>query len=153
MMEHWITPATPAEQNALAEGMTSALETYYQKRDTPAPASPTPAPVIDPAPRPFPTKTAVKVVTVTSGSAIAVTGIVATCKAIAAGVAAFAAANALVIGAVALCGVVAGVVVVSLGNVESGANVSTTSGNNETQQQTIININVAAGGGRVEVNK
>lgn len=150
-MEQWRLPVTIAEQNALAEGMTSALEQYYQKRDYPAPASP--APAQEQAHRPFPTKTAVKVVAVTSGSAIAVTGIVATCKAIAAGVAAFAAANALVIGAVALCGVVAGVVVVSLWNGESGVNVSTTSVNKETEQQTIININVAAGGGRVEVNK
>lgn len=151
-MEQWRLPVTIAEQNALTEGMTSALERYYQKRDYPAPASP--ATATEQAPRPFPTKTAVKVVAVTSGSAIAVTGIVATCKAIAAGVAAFAAANAIAIGAVALFGVVAGVVVVSLWNGEPGANVSTTSGNKETeQQQTIININVAAGGGRVEVNK
>lgn len=120
MMEHWITPATPEQQNAMAEGMTSALERYYQKRDYPAPASP--APANEQAPRPFPTRTAVKVVAVTSGSAIAVTGIVATCKAIAAGVAAFAASNAIEIGAVALCGVVVGVVVVSLGNGEQSAN-------------------------------
>lgn len=150
-MQNWITPATPAEQNALAEGIDATIAKYQYEKDHPKPY--TTPPIIDVSPRPFPTKTAVKVVAVTSGSAIAVTGIVATCKAIAAGVAAFAAANAAVIGGVAVAGFVVALVVSGLAKGEQGANVSTTSGNNEAEQQTIININVAAGGGRVEVNK
>lgn len=152
-MQNWITPATPDEQNALAKGMTSALEQYYQKRDTPAPyIAPPPAPE-QVAPKPFPHRKVAIAAGYVAGTAVVATGVVAVCKAVVTGVAAFAAANAAVIGGVAVAGFVVALVVSGLGKSEQGANVSTTNGNNETEQQTIININVASGGGRVEVNK
>lgn len=152
-MEQWRFPVTIEEQAALAEGMAAELARYHKGRDTPAPyIAPPPAPE-QVAPQPFPHRKVAIAAGYVAGSAVVVTGVVAVCKAVVTGIAAFAAANAAVIGGVAVAGFVVALVVSGLGKSEQGENVSTTQGNKEAEQQTIININVAAGSGRVEVKQ
>lgn len=152
-MTNFIQPQTAQEQEALTRAIMETADRYREGRDTPAPyIAPPPAPEQE-APQPFPHRKVAIAAGYVAGSAVAVTGVVAVCKAVVTGVAAFAAANAATIGGVAVAGFVVALVVSGLAKGEQGANVSTTQGNKEAEQQTIININVAAGGGRVEVNK
>jgi len=152
-MEQWRLPVTAEEQNDLTRALIETADRYREGRDTPAPyIAPPPAPE-QAAPHPFPHRKVAIAVGYVAGSAVVVTGVVSVCKAVVTGIAAFAAANAAVIGGVAVAGFVVALVVSGLAKGEHGTNVSTTSGNQEEQQQTIININVASGGGRVEVNK
>lgn len=152
-MTNFIQPQTAQEQEALTRALIETDNHYIKGRDTPAPyiaPPPTPEQV---APQPFPHRKVAIAAGYVAGTAVVVTGVVAVCKAVVTGIAAFAAANAATIGGVAVAGFVVALVVSGLGKSEQGVNVSTTQGNKEEGQQTIININVAAGGGRVEVNK
>lgn len=152
-MEQWRLPVTAEEQNDLTRALIETADRYREGRDTPAPyIAPPPAPE-QVAPQPFPHRKVAIAAGYVAGTAVVATGVVAVCKAVVTGIAAFAAANAATIGGVVVAGFVVALVVSGLGKSEQGANVSTTIGNNEAEQQTIININVAAGGGRVEVNK
>ncbi len=151
-MEQWRLPVTAEEQNDLTRALIETADRYREGRDTPAPyIAPPPAPEHE-APQPFPHRKVAIAAGYVAVTAVVATGVVAVCKAVVTGIAAFAAANAATIGGVAVAGFVVALVVSGLGKSEQGANVSTTHGDNEGQQ-TIININVAAGGGRVEVNK
>jgi hypothetical protein len=136
-------PKTPAEAEAFNEGL--ALELYREKRDR-APQAYTP-PVIQPKPEPS-LAPMVSVAAKVGVLAVSGTAIAAGCYAVASGIAAFVAAYAVQIGAVAL-----GVVSVALA--VSATKSDSTEPTNETSEakQTIINIHVAADGGRVEVNK
>lgn len=138
-MEQWTPPTTHQEIQAFNEGL--ELERYRAGRDTPAPyVAPHPAPADRPeeltiSPR------YIKAVAYAGGG-------LAVCYSVVAFVAAYAVQIGAVAGAVALIGAV----VSGLKKSDSGANVCTTSGTNESKQ-TIINIHVAADGGKVEVNK
>lgn len=138
-MEQWNYPLTNQEQEAFNEGL--EIERYRAGRDTPAPyIPPTPAPVeqahgLTIHPR------YIKAVAYAGGG-------LAVCYSVVAFVAAYAVQIGAVAGAVALIGAV----VSGLKKSDSGANVRTTQGANESKQ-TIINIHVAADGGKVEVNK
>ena len=152
-MTNFIQPQTAQEQEALTRALIETADRYREGRDTPAPyTATTPAPE-QVAPQPFPHRKVAIAAGYVAGSAVVVTGVVAVCKAVVTGIAAFAAANAAVIGGVAVAGFVVALVVSGLSKSEQEANVSTTSGNKEAEQQTIININVAAGSGRVEVKQ
>ena len=135
----WRVPTTPHEIQAFNEGL--ELERYRAGRDTPAPyVPPAPAPVeqaqeLTIQPR------YIKAVAFAGGG-------LALCYSVVAFVAAYCVQIGAVAGAVALIGIV----VSGLRKSESGANVRTTSGTTESKQ-TIINIHVAADGGKVEVNK
>ena len=138
-MEQWMTPTTPQEIQAFNEGL--ELERYRAGRDAPAPyVPPAPAPVeqaqgLTIQPR------YIKAVAFAGGG-------LALCYSVVAFVAAYAVHIGAVAGAVALIGIV----VSGLRKSESGANVRTTSGTTESKQ-TIINIHVAADGGKVEVKQ
>lgn len=138
-MEQWRTPITHTEIQAFNEGL--EIERYRAGRDTPAPyIPPTPAPVeqahgLTIHPR------YIKAVAYAGGG-------LAVCYSVVAFVAAYAVQIGAVVGAVALIGAV----VSGLKKSDSVANVRTTSGTNESKQ-TIINIHVAADGGKVEVKQ
>lgn len=138
-MEQWIPPTTPHEIQAFNEGL--ELERYRAGRDTPSPyITPAPAPVeqlqdLTIQPR------YIKAVAYAGGG-------LALCYSVVAFVAAYAIHIGAVAGAVALIGIV----VSGLREGESVANVRKTTGTNESKQ-TIINIHVAADGGRVEVKQ
>ncbi len=147
-MEQWRKPMTPQDQAALTSGLESELARYYADRDKPAPYVAPPAVVQKPVD--------LKPIAVTSAKvgvlAVALTAAGSVCYAVASGVAAFAAAYAVEIGAVAAVVVVAALVVSGLS--DSGTpGESTSTGAKQEAKQTIINIHVAADGGRVEVNK
>ena len=139
-MEQWITPTTPHEIQAFNEGL--ELERYRAGRDAPAPyVPPAPAPVeqaqeLTIQPR------YIKAVAFAGGG-------LALCYSVVAFVAAYAVHIGAVAGAVALIGIV----VSGLRKGESVANVRTTKGGTSESKQTIINIHVAADGGRVEVKQ
>ena len=152
-MTNFIQPQTAQEQEALTRAIMETADRYREGRNTPAPYIAPPPAHEQAAPQPFPHRKVAIAAGYVAGTAVVATGVVAVCKAVVTGVAAFAAANAAVIGGVAVAGFVVALVVSGLGKSEQGANVSTIQGNKEAEQQTIININVAAGGGRVEVNK
>lgn len=121
-MTNFIQPQTAQEQEALTRAIIETADRYREGRDTPAPyIAPPPAPE-QVAPQPFPHRKVAIAAGYVAGTAIAATGVVAVCKAVVTGVAAFAAANAAVIGGVAVAGFVVALVVSGLGKSEHGAN-------------------------------
>lgn len=138
-MEQWTPPTTHKEIQAFNEGL--ELERYRAERDTPAPyVAPHPAPVEQPKELTIQPRY-IKAVAYAGGG-------LAVCYS----VVAFVAAYAVQIGAVAGAVTLIGIVVSGLRKSERGANVRTTQGANESKQ-TLINIHVAADGGRVEVKQ
>jgi hypothetical protein len=138
-MEQWMTPTTHQEIQAFNEGL--ELERYRAERDTPAPyVAPHPAQMEQPKELTIQPRY-IKAVAYAGGG-------LAVCYSVVAFVAAYAVQIGAVAGAVALIGAV----VSGLKKSDSGANMRTASGTNENKQ-TIINIHVAADGGKVEVNK
>lgn len=139
-MEQWMTPTTPQEIQAFNEGL--EIERYRAARDTPAPyVAPSPAPDDQPKDMTIQPRYIKAVAYAGGGLAVAYS------------VVAFVAAYAVQIGAVVGAVALVGLVVSGLMESESGANVRTTKGGTSESKQTIINIHVAADGGRVEVNK
>lgn len=139
-MEQWNYPLTTQDQTAFNEGL--LIEQYRQGRDTPAPyVAPPPDHLQEASTAPIIQPRYIKAVAFAGGG-------LALCYSVVAFVAAYAVHIGAVAGAVALIGIV----VSGLRKGESVANVRTTTGTNENKQ-TIINIHVAADGGKVEVKQ
>lgn len=121
-MEQWRFPVTAEEQNDLTRALIETADRYREGRDTPAPYVAPPQAPEHVTPQPFPHRKVAIAVGYVAGSAVAVTGVVAVCKAVVTGIAAFAAANAAIIGGVAVAGFVVALVVSGLSKSEQGAN-------------------------------
>lgn len=132
-------PTTPQEIQAFNEGL--EIERYRAGRDTPAP-------YIPPAPAPVEQSQELTIQPRYIKAVAYAGGGLAVCYSVVAFVAAYAVQIGAVVGVVTLVGIV----VSGLRKSEPGANVRTTNGTNENKQ-TIINIHVAADGGRVEVKQ
>ena len=147
-MEHWKPPITYQDQAALTSGLESELARYHAGRDTPAPYVP-PKPVEQ---KPVDLKPTAIITAKVGVLAIGATVVGSLCVAIASGVAAFATAYAVEIGAVAAVVVVAALVVGGLWDSGTRGDPGSVAPKQEAKQTT-INIHVNAAGGNVEVNK
>jgi hypothetical protein len=147
-MEQWSKPMNPQDQAALTSGLESELARYYAGRDTPAPYV-APPPVVQ---KQMYIKPAAIIAAKVGALAIGATAVWSVCVAVASGVAAFAAAYAVEIGAVAAVVVVAALVVGGLSDNDTRGNSGSVAPKQESKQTT-INIHVNAAGGNVEVNK
>lgn len=147
-MEQWRKPMTVHEQSSLTEGLESELARYYAGRDTPAPYV-APKPVEQ---KPVDLKPTAVVAAKVGIVAIGATAVGSVCVAIASGVAAFATAYAVEIGAVAAVVVVAALVVGGLWDSGTRGDSGSVAPKQEAKQ-TNINIHVNAAGGNVEVKQ
>lgn len=147
-MEQWRKPMTVHEQSSLTDGLESELARYHAGRDTPAPYV-APPPVEQ---KPIDLKPTAIITAKVGIFAVGATVVGSVCVAIASGVAAFATAYAVEIGAVAAVVVVAALVVGGLWDSGTRGDSASVAPKQETKQTT-INIHVNAAGGNVKVNK
>jgi len=139
---------TVHEQSSLTDGLESELARYHAGRDTPAPYV-APPPVEQ---KPIDLKPTAIITAKVGIFAVGATVVGSVCVAIASGIAAFATAYAVEIGAVAAVVVVAALVVGGLWDSGTRGDSASVAPKQETKQTT-INIHVTAAGGNVEVNK
>jgi hypothetical protein len=147
-MEQWRKPMTVHEQSSLTDGLESELARYHAGRDTPAPYV-APPPVEQ---KPIDLKPTAIITAKVGIFAVGATVVGSVCVAIASGIAAFATAYAVEIGAVAAVVVVAALVVGGLWDSGTRGDSASVAPKQETKQTT-INIHVNAAGGNVKVNK
>jgi hypothetical protein len=147
-MEQWRKPMTVHEQSSLTDGLESELARYHAGRDTPAPYV-APPPVEQ---KPIDLKPTAIITAKVGIFAVGATVVGSVCVAIASGIAAFATAYAVEIGAVAAVVDVAALVVGGLWDSGTRGDSASVAPKQETKQTT-INIHVNAAGGNVKVNK
>jgi membrane protein implicated in regulation of membrane protease activity len=139
---------TVHEQSSLTDGLESELARYHAARDTPAPYI-APKPVEQ---KPVDLKPTAIITAKVGIFAVGATVVGSVCVAIASGIAAFATAYAVEIGALAAVVVVAALVVGGL--LDSGTRGDSGSvAPKQEAKQTTINIHVNAAGGNVEVKQ
>jgi membrane protein implicated in regulation of membrane protease activity len=147
-MEQWRKPMTVHEQSSLTDGLESELARYHAGRDIPAPYI-APKPVEQ---KPVDLKPTAIITAKVGIFAVGATVVGSVCVAIASGIAAFATAYAVEIGALAAVVVVAALVVGGL--LDSGTRGDSGSvAPKQEAKQTTINIHVNAAGGNVEVKQ